>query len=121
MKKPTYVVLSLMIFCMIVGASGCPLFKDEPVFTCSLVELRKNQATNYYDAVVEVERIDIENPLKSRFYITTPTKLIDLTDVDYTEDGQTYWSPNIVIHIKTGYSPFRVHYIGSGGVCKTEY
>ena len=74
---------------LLVAAKGCSLFQSSEVFECSLVELRENSVSKYYDAVVRVEKIDLNLPLKSRFYLTTPSSLIELMDVTYTEDGES--------------------------------
>ncbi|MFC2168843.1 hypothetical protein ACFLRW_07660, partial [Acidobacteriota bacterium] len=65
------------------------VFQSSDVFECSLVELRENPTSQYYDAVVRVERIDLIQPLKSRFYLTTPSILLELVDARYTEDGES--------------------------------
>ena len=74
---------------LLITAKGCSLFQSSEVFECSLVELRENSVSKYYDAVVRVEKIDLNLPLKSRFYLTTPSSLIELVDVTYTEDGES--------------------------------
>ncbi len=72
---------------LLIAAGGCSLFQTSEVFECSLLELRENPVSQYYDAFVKVERVDLSMPLKSRFYLTTPTSLIELVDLTYTEDG----------------------------------
>ena len=84
-----YIICVLMGIFLLVAAKGCSLFQSSEVFECSLVELRENSVSKYYDAVVRVEKIDLNLPLKSRFYLTTPSSLIELVDVTYTEDGES--------------------------------
>jgi len=89
MKKINLITIVLVGIFLLIAAKGCSLFQPSEVFECSLVELRENSVSQYYDAVVRVERIDLSQPLKSRFYLTTPSSLIELMDVTYTEDGES--------------------------------
>jgi len=89
MKKINIISSVLLGIFLLVAAKGCNVFQSSEVFECSLVELRENPVSKYYDAVVRVERIDLSQPLKSRFYLTTPSSLIELVDVNYTEDGES--------------------------------
>ncbi len=89
MKKLNLIICFLIGIFLFITAKGCSLFQPSEVFECSLVELRENPVSLYYDAVVRVERMDLSLPLKSRFYLTTPSSLIELMDVTYTEDGES--------------------------------
>jgi len=88
MKKLNLIISVLMGIFLLIAAKGCSLFQSSEVFECSLVELRENSVSKYYDAVVRVEKMDLSLPLKSRFYLTTPSSLIELVDVTYIEDGE---------------------------------
>jgi hypothetical protein len=67
---------------------GCSRAKTPPpALACSLVELRANAATKYYDAVVRVESVTLQNPLKERFQVLTPTEALDLSGLQFTADG----------------------------------
>ncbi len=68
-------------------SKGCSLFQPSEALECSLVELRENLVSNYYDAFVRVERVDLSEPLKSRFFLSTPTLYLELVDLAFTEDG----------------------------------
>lgn len=87
MKKIGWIGIAAVGFSLMVGSKGCTFFQPEEPFTCSVVELKKNQATQYYDAVVEVDGIVLKNPLKSRFYLMTPTRILELAELAYLEDG----------------------------------
>ena len=73
----------------LIAYTGCSVFQSSDVFECRLVELRENPTSQYYDAVIRVERIDLIQPLKSRFYLTTPSILLELVNARYTEDGES--------------------------------
>jgi len=89
MKKLNLITSVLMGIFLLIATKGCSLFQSSEVFECSLVELRENPVSKYYDAVVRVERIDLSPPLKSRFYLTTPSSLIELVNITYTDDGES--------------------------------
>ena len=89
MKKIKIISSVLLGIFLLIAAKGCTVFQSSEVFECSLVELRENPVSKYYDAVVRVERIDLIQPLKSRFYLTTPSSLIELEGLNYTEDGES--------------------------------
>ena len=86
-KKNNLLWLAVVGFSLIFVAKGCSRSHTRESIECSLVELRKNVRTQYYDAVVRVENLDLENPSKSRFYLVTPTSSSELTELIYTEDG----------------------------------
>ena len=89
MKKLNKTISVLLGICLLISAEGCSLFQSSEDFECSLLELRENPVSKYYDAVVRVENLELTQPLKSRFYITTPSRLIEMTDLTYTEDGES--------------------------------
>ncbi|MCJ7581118.1 MAG: hypothetical protein MUP98_11370, partial [Candidatus Aminicenantes bacterium] len=89
MKKLNILTSVFLGIFLLIAATGCPSFKSSEVFECSLVELRENPVSQYYDAVVRVERIDLSQPFKSRFYLTTPSSLLELEGLNYTEDGES--------------------------------
>ena len=89
MKKIKLMTIVLLGIFLLIATKGCSVFQSSEVFECSLVELRENPVSKYYDAVVRVERIDLSQPLKSRFYLTTPSSLLELDGLIYTEDGES--------------------------------
>ncbi len=89
MKKLNLIIRVLIGIFLLISANGCSLFQSSEDFECSLLELRENSVSNYYDAVVRVENMELSQPLKSRFYITTPSRLIEMTNLTYTEDGES--------------------------------
>ncbi|MFC2156369.1 hypothetical protein ACFLT9_00900 [Acidobacteriota bacterium] len=68
-------------------APSCDLFKESSPLECSLLELRSNPSSGYYDAVVSVTRLQMDDPLKSRFSLTTPTQYFEMTDIQFQEDN----------------------------------
>jgi hypothetical protein len=68
--------------------AGCSRPKPKPALACALVELRPNAASRYYDAVVRVESISIQDPLKDQFQVLTPSSAFDLTSLKFTAEGQ---------------------------------
>ncbi|MGD2294932.1 MAG: hypothetical protein PVF22_03765 [Candidatus Aminicenantes bacterium] len=86
-KNIGWVVGVAFALSLLVASKGCLFFQSDEPFRCRLVELKKNLKTLYYDAVVEVEHIVLKDPVKSRFYLTTPTRIFELAELAYIEDG----------------------------------
>jgi len=68
--------------------TGCGRLKEKKAFECSLVELTQNSESDYYDAVVKVERFIPDSALKDSFSLLTPTNTYILADLSFMEDGE---------------------------------
>jgi hypothetical protein len=79
---------ALVVLIGIFLPAGCSRAKPKPDLTCALVELRPNAASRYYDAVVRVESVTIQDPLKERFQVLTPSSAFDLSSLKFTAEGQ---------------------------------
>lgn len=55
---------------------------------CSLLELRPNPQSGYYDAVVLLDKVSIPDPLKERFQVATPSSRLEIADLAFSEDGR---------------------------------
>ena len=88
MKKNTMIVLLLVAVIPIFSASGCFIFEEHGPFECKLIELRKNSSSQYYDAVVRVDWLTLNDAFKSRFSLVTPTQSHEMKDLDFIEDGR---------------------------------
>lgn len=77
---------ALLVFFLL--SSNCVLFEQHEPFECSLVELRENPSSGYYDAQVSITRIRLENPLKTRFLLVTPTTNHEVAELTFTEEGK---------------------------------
>jgi hypothetical protein len=71
----------------LLGPAGCSRAKAKPELRCSLLEIRTNTASGYYDAVVRVERVTIRDPLKDQFQVMTPTSAFNLSLLKFTVEG----------------------------------
>jgi hypothetical protein len=80
-----WVLLSLFF---LLGPKGCDFFRDYEAFECTLMAMRENSGSGYFDAVVRVERLTLKNPLKSRFRIYTSTTSMELEDCSFPEEGK---------------------------------
>ena len=78
----------LALAASVLPPSGCTRAKPKPELTCSLVELRPNGASHYYDAVTQVATITLQDPLKEQFQVLTPTSSYDLSALKFTVDGK---------------------------------
>lgn len=87
MKKYGYILLAAINIFILLAANGCPIFKEHKPFECSLVELKENPVSQYYDVVIKVESIVLKNPLKMRFALVTPTSFYEVADLNFSEDG----------------------------------
>ena len=82
---PFLAVLALAV--AVLPPSGCARAKPKPGLTCTLIELRQNTASRYYDAVIRVESLSLRDPLKEQFQVLTPTSAYDLSSLKFTADG----------------------------------
>ncbi|MCK4496054.1 MAG: hypothetical protein KAU91_06865, partial [Candidatus Aminicenantes bacterium] len=87
LKKSSLVLLAGLGLCMFLVMS-CQLFKEKEQFECSLVELVKNPDSGYYDVIIKVERLIIDNAQKIRFSLLTPTSSYEISNLSFIEDGQ---------------------------------
>jgi len=86
-KKSSLVLLAVLVLCLFLVMSCRPI-KEKQAFDCSLVELRENPDYGYYDALVKVERIMLDDTLKMSFAVFTPTSSYEIADLSFVEDGQ---------------------------------
>lgn len=87
-KNLPLIFLATILFSLIFSSIGCPVFKHRSPFECSLVDLKENSSTGYYDAEVRMERITLKDPLKSRFAVVTLTTSILVEDLTFIEEGK---------------------------------
>jgi hypothetical protein len=80
--------LGLVALASALLAGACSRAAPKPGFACSVVELRPNAASRYYDAVVRVENITLQDPLEERFQILTPSSTFDLTSLKFAVEGR---------------------------------
>jgi len=82
------ILAALAALAAALAPAGCSRAKSRPpALGCALVELRANTVTKYYDAVVRVESVTLQNPLKERFQVLTPTQALDLSTLKFTAEG----------------------------------
>ena len=80
--------LFLLVLLCLFAAHSCSVFQSAASADCVLVELKKNPERAYYDAVIRLESVDIENAFKARFQVLTPTNLFECSELSFVEDGQ---------------------------------
>ncbi len=88
MKRNTMIVLLLVAVIPIFSASGCFILEEHGPFECKLIELRKNPSSQYYDAVVRVDWLTLNDAFKSRFSLVTPTQSHEMRELKFIEDGR---------------------------------
>ena len=76
--------LGICLFLM----TDCKRLKKSESFECSLVELKKNQGSGYYDAIIKVSSLKPGENLKISFTVFTPTSSYELSSLSFIEDGQ---------------------------------
>jgi hypothetical protein len=72
----------------VLAPAGCQRAAPTPGLQCSLLELRPNPVSHYYDAVVRLEGVTIKEPLKENFQVMTPTSAFDLGSLKFTDEGR---------------------------------
>ena len=87
-RRGAFLLAVLALAASVLPPSGCTRAKPKPELTCSLVELRPNGASHYYDAVIQVATITLPDPLKEQFQVLTPTSSYDLSALKFTVDGK---------------------------------
>jgi hypothetical protein len=78
----------LIVLLGVLSPAGCKRSAPTPGLECTLLELRPNPASHYYDAVVRVESVAIHEPLKDLFQVMTPSSAFDLGSLKFTVEGQ---------------------------------
>jgi hypothetical protein len=88
--KPQVVLRTCLVtvFIAIALSSGCRLFRHREPLECSLVELQRNDQSRYFDAAIRVDRMALKDAEKSLFLVTTATQSLDLSGLNFSEDGQ---------------------------------
>jgi hypothetical protein len=87
-KMRISILAALAVSTGILLPAGCTRAKSKPELTCSLLELRPNPASRYYDAVVRIESVTSPNPLKEQFQVITPSSAFDLSTLKFTVEGR---------------------------------
>ncbi len=70
------------------GLAGCSHAKAKPELACTVLELRQDPASRYYDAVVRVERVTLPDAAKAGLRVLTPTSSFDVPTLRFTADGR---------------------------------
>jgi hypothetical protein len=55
--------------------------------SCTLVELRPDTKTGYYDAVVRVDQVTLKDPLRDQLQVLMPSASASVADLEFTEEG----------------------------------
>ncbi len=76
-----------LVLMAVLSPAGCKRPAAAPGLRCSLLELRPNLASQYYDAVVRVEAVTSRDPLKDHFQVITPSSTFDLASLKFTVEG----------------------------------
>ena len=87
LKKLTLTLLAGFGLCLF-PIMSCKAFKEKEHFECSLVELRENIDSGYYDAIIKLRRLKLDDTLKTRYILFTPTGSHEIADLTFMEDGQ---------------------------------
>ncbi len=74
---------------LLLMAPTCRFFKEGQKIECSLVELKPSPTSGYFDAVVRIESIRLDNSLKEGMSLYTPTQSFALADLSFIEDGES--------------------------------
>ncbi len=80
-------LLTLVVLLAVLLPAGCKRTAPAPGLLCSLLELRSNPVSHYYDAVVRLERVALKDPLKDNFQVMTPTSAFNLGTLKFTVEG----------------------------------
>ena len=76
-----------LVLLALLAAAGCKRPAAAPGLRCSVLELRPNIASRYYDAVVRVEGVASPDPLKGHFQVISPSSTFDLASLKFTVEG----------------------------------
>jgi hypothetical protein len=83
-----FLLPALAVLLGLLFPAGCKRPAPKPGLQCNLLELRPNPASRFYDAVVRIESVTIQNPLKDSFQAMTPSSAFDLASLNFTVEGQ---------------------------------
>lgn len=85
MKRFAWIALAVMISCSNPMTMSCVLLEEHEPLECKVVELKKNLASQYYDAIVRVEFLTLGQVVKSRFTLVTPTGSYKMEGLTFIE------------------------------------
>jgi hypothetical protein len=83
-RVPAVILIAGLI---ILAPAGCSRAKAKPDLECTLLELRPNPVSGYFDAIVRLDKVTIEDPLKARFQALTPTAAFNVGDLKFSVEG----------------------------------
>lgn len=87
LKISSLILLVGLGFCLFL-MTDCKLLEKRESFECSLVELKENPNSGYFDAIIKIERLRPGDTLKTSFSVFAPTSVYGLADLSFVEDGQ---------------------------------
>ncbi len=87
MKLYRLFILAIMVSLSAPVTLGCDFFEERQTIECTVVELRQNANTHYYDAIIKVESLTLDQAVKSRFTLVTPTNSYKIDDLTFIEQG----------------------------------
>jgi hypothetical protein len=79
--------LSLAALAAAPVTSACRKEAPKPGLACSLVELRPNPEARFYDAVVRIDAVTIQDARRSRFDAMTPSSTYNVAELQFTEQS----------------------------------
>ncbi len=80
-------VIAVVAVLAALAAAGCRRQAETQGMSCTLVELRPDAKTGYYDAVVRVDEITLKDPLRDRLQVLTPSASVSVADLEFTQEG----------------------------------
>jgi hypothetical protein len=87
MKRFAWIALAAMIFCLNPATLSCTFPDEKEPIECKLVELKKNLSSQYYDAIIKVESLTLDQAFESRFTLVTPTNSYEMEILTFIEEG----------------------------------
>lgn len=104
------------------GLAGCTRAKAKPELACTVLDLREDPASRYYDAVVRVDKVTLPDAAKTGLRVLTSTSSFDLPTLRFTADGRdpSRLEPGETFIVPLARPDWKLSIVGSGGALWTD-
>ena len=104
------------------GLADCSRAKAKPGLACTVVDLREDPASRYYDATVRVDKVALADVGKAGLRVVTPSSSFDLAALRFTAEGRdpARLEPGDAFVVPLARPDWKLSIVGGSGALWTE-